>query len=85
MGSLHDDSLFTNTPLEETIDICTNTLFENTEKVEGLRNFYLLLQKNPFFIFKGKLYKQVDKVAMGSPLGPTLANVVLAHTEKHWL
>ena len=52
MGSLHDDSLFTNTPLEETIDICTNTLFENTEKVEGLRNFYLLLQKNPFSFLK---------------------------------
>ena len=27
MGSLDLDSLFTNTPLEETIDICTNTLF----------------------------------------------------------
>ena len=32
MGSLDVDSLFTNIPLEETIDICTNTLFENTEK-----------------------------------------------------
>ena len=36
MGSLDVDSLFTNIPLEETIDICTNKLFENTEKVEGL-------------------------------------------------
>ena len=36
MGNLDVDSLFTNIPLEETIDICTNTLFENTEKVEGL-------------------------------------------------
>ena len=36
MGSLYVDSLFTNIPLEETINICTNTLFENTEKVEGL-------------------------------------------------
>ena len=33
MGSLDVDSLFTNIPLEETIDICTNTLFKNTEKV----------------------------------------------------
>ena len=36
MGSLDVDSLFTNIPLEETIDICTNTLFENMEKIEGL-------------------------------------------------
>ena len=46
MESLDIDSLFTNIPLEETIDICTNRLFENTEKVEGLskqnlRNFYV--------------------------------------------
>ena len=36
MGSLDIDSLFTNIPLEETIYICTNILFENMEKVEGL-------------------------------------------------
>ena len=51
MGNLDFDSLFTNIPLEETINICTNALFENTEKVEvyqkyNLRNFYLLLQKS---------------------------------------
>ena len=36
MRSLDVDSLFTNILLEETIDICANTLLENTEKVEGL-------------------------------------------------
>ena len=35
MGNLDVDSLFTNIPVEETIDICTNTLFENMGKVEG--------------------------------------------------
>ena len=33
MRSLDVDSLFNNIPREETIDICTNTLSENTEKV----------------------------------------------------
>ena len=33
MGSLDADSLFTNVPLEKTIDICANTLFGNTERV----------------------------------------------------
>ena len=46
MESLDIDSLVTNITLEETIDICANRLFENTEKVEGLskqnlRNFYV--------------------------------------------
>ena len=36
VGKLDVDSLFTNIPLEETIDICTNKPFENTEKLEGL-------------------------------------------------
>ena len=31
------------------------------------------------------MYKQVDGVAMGSPLGPTLANVFMCHMEKKWL
>ena len=31
--------------------------------------------KNALIIFNGKYYEQVDGVTMGSPLGPTLANV----------
>ena len=36
MGSLDVDSLFTNIPLEETIEICTNELFKESETVDGL-------------------------------------------------
>ena len=90
MGSLDVDSLFTNIPLEETIDICTNTLFENMEKVEGLsqiefKELLSLATKESSFIFSRQLYKQVDEVAVGSPLGPTLANAFLVHFEKNWL
>ena len=28
------------------------------------------------------MYRQIDGVAMGSPLGPTLANFLLGHIEK---
>ena len=35
MGSLDVDSLFTNIPLDETIDICANQLLENTGTGEG--------------------------------------------------
>ena len=37
------------------------------------------------FISDYQLYKQIDRVAMGSPLGPTLANSFLCHYEKEWL
>ena len=37
------------------------------------------------FIFDFLLYRQIDGVAMGSPLGPTLANAFLCHYEKEWL
>ena len=42
-----------------------------------------LATKNSYFIFNRQLYKQVDGVAMGSPLGPTLANAFLVHFEKN--
>ena len=33
--------------------------------------------QNNFFNFDGKIYKQTDGVAMGSLLGPSLANAFL--------
>ena len=37
---------------------------------------------NQLFQFNGQLYMQVDGVAMGSPLGPLMANVFLYHLEE---
>lgn len=90
MTSLDVDSLFTNLPLDETIDICVNSLFENTDKVNGLSkedvyNLLNLATKESFFMFDQNYYKQIDGVAMGSPLGPTLANIFLCYHEKVWL
>ena len=34
------------------------------------------------FQFDGQLYEQREGVAMGSPLGPLLANVFMCHLEK---
>ena len=36
MGSLDVDSLFTNIPLEETINICTNLRYNNEDVIEGI-------------------------------------------------
>ena len=36
-------------------------------------------------MFDCSIYQQIDGVAMGSPLGPSLANTFLAHYEQVWL
>ena len=38
-----------------------------------------------YFLFHGIVYQPVDAVAMGSRLGPNLANAFLAHYEQIWL
>ena len=89
MASLDVESLFTNIPLEETINISCDSLFSNEAKINNFnRNdfeklFRMALQNN-FFNFDGKIYKQIDRVAMGTPLGPSLANAYLCFHEQIW-
>ena len=67
MGSLDVDSLFTNTPLEATVDICAMTPFVNMEKVGlskiGFKELYLLLQKNPIlFSMQSSISKSIESL-----------------------
>ena len=89
--SLFDiQSLFTNIPLDETINICVNNVFGKKKRVKGLlkKGFKQLLTlsvKSSCFVSNNVYYQQVDEVAMGSPLGPTLANLFLLNYESKWL
>ena len=91
MCSFDIQSLYTNIPLQETIDIIINKLFPtnntiykgyNKKQFETILN---LSSKSSNFIFNNQLYEQIDGVAMGSPLGATLANIFLCHHENIWL
>ena len=82
--------LFTNIPLYETINICVDRVFQNKGKVKGLlkRHFIKLLMlavKSSCFVFNDIYYKQIDGIAMVSPLGPTFANLILVYYEHKWL
>ena len=90
MASFDIDSLFTNVPLDETIDIAVNKLFGRKKKYEGFskeqfRKLLSLAVKNSFFLFNDTYYEQLDGAAMGSPLGPTIANIFLCHWEEKWI
>ena len=90
MASFDIDSLFTNVPLDETIEISVKKLFGRRKKYEGFtreqfKKLLTLAVKNSLFLFNGAYYEQVDGVAMGSPLGPTIANIFLCHWEEIWI
>ena len=56
MSSLDVESLFTNLPIDETIDIITNELFKNSETFNGItkdefKDLLELSGKNAFFLF----------------------------------
>ena len=90
MASLDVDSIFTNVPLDETIKICIDELFKSEMTVSGLNQKEMfemlsLTLKESIILFDNKYYSQIDGVAMGSPLGPTLANIFLCYHESNWL
>ena len=90
MATFDIESFFTNIPLQETIDLCVENLFQDRTRVDNLSNdsFRELLTRTmseSLILFDQQFYKQHDGVAMGSPLGPTLANVFLCYHEKIWL
>ena len=87
MGTLDVDSLFTNIPLEETNNICTESIYDQNDSIEGLnksefKELLSLATKESYFIFNEILYKQIDGVAMDSLLVPTLASAFLSFHEK---
>ena len=86
MDSLDVDSLFTNIPPKETINICINLLYENEDVIQNMnksefKNPLSLAAQESYFIFNYVLYKQKDGMAMGLSLGPTMANVFLSFYE----
>ena len=90
MGSLDVDSFFTNIPLEETISICTELIYDQNDSIESLnksefKELLSLAIKELYFIFNEILYKKIDGVGMGLSLGPTLADAFLCFYEKKWL
>ena len=73
-------SLFTNVPLAETVQICADTLYDgDLSPTQFSKEIFIELMNiatTPAeFSFNNVMYRQIDDAALGSPLGPALANI----------
>ena len=89
IASLDVENLFTNVPINETIDIIVEYSYNHPTLpppkiskniLKELLN--LCTREAPFRCPQGNLYTQIEGVAMGSPLGPTFANFYMSNLEQ---
>ena len=74
MCSFDVKSLCTNVPIDETIEICLDTLYRldiQPPDIEEtlLKKLLLTATRDVEFSFNNRMYRQIDGVAMGSPSG----------------
>ena len=89
IASLDVESLFTNVPVEETIQLICDRVYrdDNTPTLaipeDALRSLlHLCTMKAPFTTHRGEMYTQVDGIAMGSPLGVLFADFYMGIVEE---
>ena len=79
-------SLFTNIPLEPTLDFLSRKLpllnLDLPISVDCFLELIRLCSKNSFFSFQGKYFEQIFGFSMGNPLSPVLANLFLEYVES---
>ena len=89
LSSYDVSALFTSVPADPALNIIRDlldkdhTLKERT--VLAVNNIILLLEfclKNTYFSFQDQFYKQVEGVAIGSPVSPIVANLYMEYLEQ---
>ena len=87
MVSLDVVSLFTSVPQDFTINLILDKIYKDkmiTTKFsrDNLKTLLELCTKDMHFSFNDTIFKQVNGVAMGSPLGPVIANIFMVELEE---
>ena len=75
-------------PLEKTIEIILRRIYTDKEintniPKREMKELLYLCTKNVHFSYNNEIYIQIDGVAMGSPLGPVLANIFMVELETN--
>ena len=91
MASLDVEGLFTNVPVNETIEIILQHVYDNENPSlappDIPKNYLKCLLEicttdSTFYSPDGTLYRQIDGVSMGCILGPTVANYYVGDLER---
>lgn len=91
MISFDIESLFTNVPVDRTIDIICNKLYYTDPKLRPfipehyLRQLLEYATKWTHFLFNDTYYDQHDGVSMGTPLAAIFAEIFMADLEEKYL
>ena len=80
-------SLYTNVPVMEAIDVCTDLLYSGKYQLppvdkETFRTLAMMSSCNVLMLTHDGYYQQTDGLAMGNPPAPHLANVMLSQRCK---
>jgi len=82
-------SLFTNTPVKESLDIIRINLEQNQVwkdttllEIEDIMELLEFTLTTTYFSFRGQIYRQKFCTAMGSPVSPLVANMFMEHLEQ---
>ncbi|XP_049877866.1 uncharacterized protein LOC126375067 [Pectinophora gossypiella] len=81
MVSFDVESLFTNVPVQECLEVVKKKLHDNNIPMEyaKLVEHTSIIQ---LFCIQGEFFLQIDGVAMGSPVAPVIANLWMEHFEE---
>ena len=89
LASLDVESLFTNVPVDETIEIIIENVYNHPTlspppfRANILRQLLkICTTETPFTSPSGTIHQQTDGVSMGTPLGPTFANFYMSNLEN---
>ena len=89
MASFDVQSLFTNIPLLESIELAVDYILTGNPNIrlskDNLKELFLIATAQTHFLFQRNYYDEIDGVAMGPPLAPVLANLFMGHHERIWL
>lgn len=84
MVSFDVESLFTNVPITDCLEVLRKRLQQNNIPTGYVTLLRHCLESN-FFVYRSQYYLQIDGVAMGSPVAPLIANLWMEYIEDRAL
>ena len=82
-------SLFTNVPIDKTLEVIGNKLINDQSleersilSPEQITKLVEVCLKTTYFVYNSEYYEQLEGAAMGSPVSPIVANIFMEHFEE---